>query len=210
MDATVGLVSAYLQLNGYFVQTEVPVVERFQRDPPRFQQTTDIDLLAVRFPSSVHRSDPSESERWAGLVEIDPALGAPERQMDVLIGEVKEGQVRLNPNFTSVTVLRSALWHTGGCTSEDLDAVVRSLQSNGVAEAEHCHGGSQRIRIVGFGGAPPEEAADSYRVVLLSDVLSFMERTIRENHEVFKVVDYSHPALSMLLLRSKLAERATA
>lgn len=209
MDATVGLVSAYLQMNGYFVQTEVPVVERTERDPPRYSQTTDIDLLAIRFPSSVHHDAPSESERWAGLVAIDPALGAPERQMDVIIGEVKEGRVRLNPNLTSEAVLRSALWHTGGCMNEDLDAVVSDLRSEGVAEAVHCHGGTQRIRIVGFGGAPPEKPADDYRVVLLRDVLGFMEETIRENHEVFKVVDYSHPALSMLLLRSKMAARGS-
>ena len=45
MDASVALATAYLQLNGYFVLSEVPVqvAERHA-----YRTATDLDLLAVR------------------------------------------------------------------------------------------------------------------------------------------------------------------
>lgn len=204
MDTAVALVSAYLQLNGYFVQTEVPVVERSHDDPPRFQQTTDIDVLAVRFPASAHRRPPRESQRWAGLVSVDPVLEAPREQTDVIIGEVKEGSAKLNPNLTKRTVLEAALWRTGGCMSQDLEGVSEGLRRTGEATAVHCDGGVQRFRLVAFGGRTSEEEPEGYSVVSLEAVVAFLWRTIRENSEVFKVVDFKDPVLGMMLLRQKV------
>lgn len=205
MDTAVHLVTAYLQLNGYFVQTEVPVVERVEEDPVRFEQVTDIDVLAVRFPSAVHLRPPRESEHWAGIVNVDPALEAPKEEMDVIIGEVKEGRSRMNPNLASADVLRVALQHTGGCMPEDIEETVGKLLEDGEARATHCHGGSQRIRLVAFGGTRPEEPRKTYRVIPLEQILTFLRSTIRDNQAVFKVIDSKDPALSQLLLLAKLA-----
>lgn len=204
MDTAVALVNAYLQMNGYFVQTEVPVVDRVEDDPPRFRQTTDIDLIAVRFPTTGHRKPPAERERWAGIVSVDEALGAPANRTDVIIGEVKEGSSRLNERLRSVPVLRAAAWHTGGCELEDLDRVARELHETGEAEAVHCDGGTQRFRLVSFGGTRPDEEPTGYDVVPLEDVLGFLERTLRENTDVFKVVDFKDPVVALLALRHKL------
>lgn len=204
MDTAVALVSAYLQLNGYFVRTEVPVVERVGDDPPRFRQKTDIDVLAVRFPASAHRDPPRRSERWAGIVSLDPALGAPVEEMDVIVGEVKEGTSRLNENLRSADVLRAALWHTGGCQPEDLDAVAGRLLETGEAGAVHCDGGRQRFRLVAFGGTRPEEPPAGYAVVPLADVIGFLRETLRENEAVFRGIDFKNPALGMLALGEKL------
>ena len=71
METAVDLVSIYLQLNGYFVQTEVPVVQRVPGcadEAARFEQVTDVDILAVRFPSLAHLEEPREREEWAGTV----------------------------------------------------------------------------------------------------------------------------------------------
>lgn len=204
MDTAVGLVSAYLQLNGYFVQTEVPILERVGAPAtPRFEQTTDIDILAVRFPSSVHLGPPRESERWAGIVEVDPALESPPDRMDVVIGEVKEGEARLNPNLRTPAVLEAVLWHTGGCMERDLERVAADLVERGEAETTHCNGGTQLIRLVAFGGAPPHRPGP-FHVVRLGGVLRFLRETVARNAEVFKVVDAKDPAMGMILLAGKL------
>lgn len=204
MDTAVALVSAYLQLNGYFVRTEVPVVERTDDPPPRFRQRTDVDVLAVRFPASSHREPPSERERWAGIVALDPALEVPEETTDVIIGEVKEGTSQLNEHLRSVDVLRAALWHAGGCEPEDLDRVAGELHESGEAEAVHCHGGTQRFRLVAFGGTRPDEPPADHTVFPLADVLAFLRDTIGEHHELFRVVDFKDPAMGMLALLDKL------
>jgi len=82
--------------------------------------------------------------------------------------------------------------------------VARELHETGVAEAVHCDGGTQRFRLVSFGGTRPQQEPSGYDVVPLEDVLAFLEGTLRANPEVFKVVDFKDPALAMLSLRRKL------
>lgn len=203
MDIAVDLVSAYLQLNGYFVKPEVPVLSRVEGSA-RFRKTTDIDILAVRFPSAVHLQPPRERAHWAGLVAVDPALDAPEEEMDVVIGEVKEGRSRLNPALRTREVLEAALWHSGGCMPADIDPTVDTLLETGEARARHCHGGVQRIRLMAFGGTRPDEDKPHYRVIPLSDVLAFLRRTIADNPETFGILDVDASALGMLLLLDKM------
>ena len=203
MDTAVALVTTYLQMNGYFVQTEVPIVERVSKDPPRFEQITDIDVLAVRFPSFIHTPPPRERDQWAGIVSVDPALGAPHDEMDVIIGEVKEGPSRLNPNLTEPRVLRAALQHTGGCMPEQIETLVQQLVEEGEARTTHCHGGAQRLRLVAFGGTEPQRAR-SYRVISLGHIFAFLQETVESNRAVFKVVDTRNAALAMILLAAKL------
>lgn len=47
MDSSVAIAAAYLQLNGYFVLTELPVQVA---DRHGYRTATDLDLLAVRLP----------------------------------------------------------------------------------------------------------------------------------------------------------------
>lgn len=90
MDTAVALASAYLHLDGHFVETEIPVMARIRHDQPRFQQSTEVDALGIRFPVSAHRRPPRESRRRAGLVSVDSGLEAPGDQTAVIIGEVSE------------------------------------------------------------------------------------------------------------------------
>jgi hypothetical protein len=203
METAVNLVSIYLQLNGYFLQTEVPVVERSLDNGERFDQVTDIDILAVRFPSKVHLGEPRERDQWAGTVTLDPNLGAPEEEIDVILGEVKEGASRLNPRLMEPKILRAALRHTGGCMPSDIDWIVDDLIDHGEARAVHGNGGAQIIRLVAFGGTRPADAK-VFRVIPLADILQFLHRVIEDNEEIFKAVTTKNSALSMLMLMSKL------
>jgi hypothetical protein len=67
VDTAVGLVQAYLRVNGYFTVAEYPVLDATGPGGPR--TITDLDILAVR----LHRA-PGAS----GTVDapLDPALGA--------------------------------------------------------------------------------------------------------------------------------------
>jgi hypothetical protein len=53
MDPAVALVQAYLQMNGYFTVTEYSVVEAAGRSN-QYRMSTDLDVLAVRFPGAGH------------------------------------------------------------------------------------------------------------------------------------------------------------
>ena len=46
MDTAVGLVQAYLRVNGYFTVAEYPVLDAAGADRPR--TVTDLDILAIR------------------------------------------------------------------------------------------------------------------------------------------------------------------
>ncbi|NIA02602.1 MAG: hypothetical protein GWO88_00070 [Planctomycetia bacterium] len=53
MDHAVGLVEAYLQINGYFTVAEYPVIESFGKN--HYGIATDLDILAFRFPKEYFR-----------------------------------------------------------------------------------------------------------------------------------------------------------
>lgn len=204
METAVNLVSIYLQLNGYFVQTEVPVVQRVADDPESFEQVTDVDILAVRFPSMAHLEEPRDRQEWAGTVALDPNLGAPKDKIDVILGEVKEGASRLNPRLLEPKILRAVVRHTGGCMPGDLERIVEDLIEHGEAVAIHCNGGAQAIRLAAFGGTRPDPDGRSFRIMPLADILAFLREVIEDNEEVFKVITTKNSALSMIMLMNKL------
>ena len=67
MDTAVGLVQAYLRVNGYFTVAEYPVLDATGPAGPR--TITDLDILAVR----LHRAPGASG---AADAPLDPALGA--------------------------------------------------------------------------------------------------------------------------------------
>ena len=52
MNAGVSLVRAYLNLNGYFTATDIPVIR--QNSKGGYRELTDIDVMGVRFPFAAH------------------------------------------------------------------------------------------------------------------------------------------------------------
>ena len=73
MNAGVALVRAYLRLNGYLTVDEFPVI-RGRKDGV-YQEITDVDVMAVRFPRAVHVIPRAgESPRHSLRLEADPEL----------------------------------------------------------------------------------------------------------------------------------------
>ncbi|MEZ6317235.1 MAG: hypothetical protein R3B49_00575 [Phycisphaerales bacterium] len=60
MDTAVSIVRAYLQANGYFTMTEVPVIEA---TGTVVRSATDLDVLAVRFPGE-RRTVANHGGQW--------------------------------------------------------------------------------------------------------------------------------------------------
>ena len=104
MDTAVGLVKAYLELAGYFVLAELPVRER---DGDHYRDVTDLDIVAVRFPS------PPGASAMTGQLRLflgsDRDLGSDDGSVEAIIGEVKEGKAMVNPALLRTDTVELAL-----------------------------------------------------------------------------------------------------
>jgi hypothetical protein len=87
MDTAVGLVRAYLQLNGYFTISEYPVVRKVGEG--RYRALTDVDIAGYHLPGG----EPDFAS--------DPVLQVPADRPDILIGEVKEGLAAISESVSS-------------------------------------------------------------------------------------------------------------
>lgn len=210
MNAGQALVRAYLNLNGFLTQTEIPVIERREEDGESggepYRVVTDIDVLALRFPHSEIRVAGGPPGPAGDLVfAVDPELGVSNDAMDLIIGEVKEGRPRLHPSLRSPETLGIALRRLGCCHPDKLPAVVEELRREGEARVE---GSSAwvpcRIRILAFGDGRPGDRGD-YRVVQLRHVAEFVQQHLRRYHDVLHAVDLADPALGILHLLEKLS-----
>ena len=117
MDTAVGLVQAYLHLNGYLVLTEVPVQ---LESGGAFYTETDLDILAVRFPHEPE-AHPSRSSTWEEFYRgADPVLDLETDSIDFIVGEVKEGRSHANPALRRQATLHFALHRIGCCPEGDV------------------------------------------------------------------------------------------
>lgn len=194
MDNAVALVQAYLRVNGYFTVTEFPIVETGKSGLPR--TATDIDVLAFRFPAAarlVPRHGRS-STRDVAFAEIDPSLGLRDGEADMLVGEVKEGKAVLNRGATEPAVLRAALTRFGCCSHEHAERLVAELMRKGTAQTEHGH----RIRLAAFGSTHGDGGARGCRVVLLSQVIAYLERYIDRHWDTLRLAEFKEPGLAFM------------
>ena len=153
VDAASGLVEAYLHVNGYLTLSEWQIQALNQRG--QWQTITDVDILAVRFPGDVflaHSQDPgirSTLKVPGALLMLEDGV------IDVIVGEIKEGEAVFNPAMTRhetlYTVLHRLRWLYG---DEGLSPVVVDLTERGVSRTAAPGGGRVRTRLVSFGQAP--------------------------------------------------------
>lgn len=197
MDAAVGLVEAYLRVNGYFTVAEYPVLEA---EPGGGVRTaTDLDVLAFRFPGAGRRVA-GEVGGAARRFEPDPALGCPPEHADMLIGEVKEGRPRLNPALHDPEVLRVALARFGCCPPEEAPRLARRLLRKGSVGLS---GTGHRARIVAFGTGGGEQGARAHTVVDLGHVIRFLRQHLREQWAALRHAQLKDGSLALIALLEK-------
>lgn len=200
MDNAVGLVQAYLHVNGFFTVTEYPVLESLESGA--YQSATDIDVVALRLP------------RAGGLVTIgsghaadfrsDPALGAASDRAQLLIGEVKEGAPALNRGATNPKVLAAVLTRFACCSRETVTSAVDLLLRHGEARIDA--GNPIDVRLIAFGTGSPAGGRD-YRVVQLDHVLGSLNDHLKDHWDVLRHAQIKDQTFSFLVMLEKARRR---
>lgn len=194
MDSAVALVKTYLQTNGFFTVTEYPILESVGVTS---RSVTDIDILAIRFPGAGGLG--SESHTGGMRIAPDPALDVSDEQIEVIIGEVKEGAAELNKAARDPAVLGAALRRFGAIRPDVEKDVVDQLLEDG--EAFHPVG--IRVRQMVFATKPPTRRHYPYLWMNIGKMTEWMRVEVDKNWDKIKSVQSKDPALSFMLLFEK-------
>lgn len=152
MDIAVDLVEIYLRTNGYLTLSEWQVQTFSERG--QWETLTDIDIFAIRFPGQILAAMPSPTTTPEDLAVEDPALFLEPDTADVIIGEVKEGDVQFNAAIGREETLKTALHRLKWLYDGPLDDVCAEVARIGLSYATARGGGRIRTRLVAFGQAP--------------------------------------------------------
>ena len=194
MDTAVALVKTYLQANGFFTVTEYPILESIGLTT---RTVTDIDVLALRFPGAGGLG--SEAPTGGLRIEPDAALEVSDEQIELIIGEVKEGAAELNKAARDPEVVAAALRRFGALSREVEKELVGELLEDG----EAFHPAGIRGRQMVFATKPPTRRHYSYLWMNIGDIAEWMQHTVEEHWDEIKMIQSKDPALSFLLLFEK-------
>lgn len=202
MDVAVDLVEVFLRFNGYMTLSEWHVLAENPRGD--WEMLTDVDILAVRFPGQVLLADVHDPTRAGELEVPGTVLKLENDTVDVIIGEVKQGQAVLNPSLTNHKTLHTILHRLQWLyTGRHLADVVDDLSDRGVCYTPARGGGRVRTRLVAFGQA---EAA-TLNAVPMGIILERVARTLEEHEDVLRSVLFASPSAATLALAHKTGFR---
>jgi hypothetical protein len=194
MDTAVALVKTYLQANGFFTVTEYPILESVGLTT---RTVTDIDILALRFPGAGGIS--SEAPTGGLRIEPDDALEVSDTQIELIIGEVKEGAAELNKAARDPAVVAAALRRFGALDPEIEKELVRELLEDG----EALHPAGIRVRQMVFATKPPTRRHYSYLWMNIGHIAEWLQVRVEQHWDEIKMIQSKDPALSFLLLFEK-------
>ncbi|MDJ0663802.1 MAG: hypothetical protein QNJ75_04530 [Acidimicrobiia bacterium] len=197
MDIAVNLVENYLRLTGYLTLSEFEVQRRDERG--RYKTVTDIDIMGVRMPGDVSRGDGNRDGDCEMLLIDDPVLELERDTIDVIIGEVKQGQAELNPGIKDHGVLHSLLRRIEWLYSDDLGSVIRALQQQGLHRGEGKGGAKVRTRLVAFG----RSSFSNQSTISLSHMITTLLEFFEEHEEASRPIQFREPAPAFLSLLLK-------
>ncbi len=197
MDIGINLVESYLRLAGYLTLTEFEVQGR--KDDGTYDTITDVDVVAVRFPGNVYVGDPHDPECGMLLID-DPELRLEEDCVDVIIGEVKQGEAAINPKLLDHRTLHAVLQRIAWLYAEDLEEVVAGLQKDGFHTSPSRGHGVVRTRIVAFGRAPESNLNTITHTHVITTLLSFFDQF----EDAFRPLQFKDPAPAFLRLLTKI------
>lgn len=195
MDIAVNLIENYLRLTGYMTLSEFEVQRR--GEDGQFKTITDVDIMGIRMPGEIYLGDPHEDCHL--LLIDDPNLQLEDDVIDVIIGEVKQGQAELNPGIKDHVVLHSMLRRVGWAYGEPLEAVVDGLQQNLIHYSPGRGNGRVRTRLVAFGRSDTNDL----HTISLTHVVRTMLRFFEEHEEAFRPIQFKEPAPAFLRLLLK-------
>lgn len=190
---------AYLRLNGFFTVTEYPIIGIGKHGA---YSLTDVDVLAARFPSA-QQWITSRGQRGYAF-ENDPLLEIEPHCIQMIIGEVKEGRAKLNPNAYTPAVIEAVI-RRFGCCDEEPGEVALQVIGHGSADT---HLGNQkcRIRMMAFGGGP-DIPASNYDCITLRHVVGYLNNFVHRHSEVFLSAQIKDESFDLMALLVKLGVR---
>ena len=204
MDTAVGVVKTYLELCGYFVLAEVPVRTAAGSAGAGYRDATDLDILAVRFPHPPLAAPRRVTRPLEVFLGADPALDDFEHGVDVIVGEVKEGQARLNPALRRAETVAFALRRLGCCPEAQVEAEARAVAERGAQEMAMPGRVPCRVRLVAFGGTGVA-GKRGVRTVPLAHCVAFVRARLRDSRDVLAGAQFKDPVLALYALEDKLA-----
>ena len=197
MDIAVNLIENYLRVNGYLTLSEFEVQRRVSGG--HYKTVTDVDIMAVRFPGDVFMGDPHSAREAELLLIDDPVLELAATTIDVVIGEVKQGQAELNDNIKNHGVLHTMLHRIEWLYGVPLDHVIQGLQRKGIHTGPSCATGDIRTRLVAFGRSDTVDLSTISLTHVVNTMIGFMS-----SHEAaLKPIQFKEPAPAMLRLLMK-------
>lgn len=199
---------AYLELCGYFVLTELPV--RAKRDE-EYRDLTDLDVIAVRFPHRPLKLANEISRPLDVFLATDAALETLDEGIDVIIGEVKEGEARFNPALRRTETIAFALRRLGCCPEELVEREAATIARQGLRDLTMAGGQRCRVRLVAFAGHGGSTAT-GFPTISLGRCSSFIAERLQTSRDVLAGVQFKDPVLGLFALQDKLLtqKRSTA
>jgi hypothetical protein len=198
MDIAVNLVESYLRLNGYLTLSEFEVQKRTKRGS--YETVTDVDIVGLRFPGDIYAADPHDEAECRLLLIHDEVLALEDDLIDVIIGEVKQGEAVFNPGLTAHEVLHSVLRRFEWVFQDPIDGVVEEIQESGISIVPTKSGGRVRCRLVAFGQSPK----DDLHTISLSHIVETMTTFMTDFDHVLRPAQFKDPAPGLLRLLSKI------
>lgn len=194
MDIAVNLVESYLRLNGYLTLSEFEVQRKVSDGS--YESVTDVDIVGLRFPGAGVAEAPD-----FGMVLIDDeALHLEPDTVDVIVGEVKEGEAEFNPRIKRPEVLRAVLSRVEWVYTAPLEQVVESLRGPGISRVPACRGAATvRTRLVAFGRSPHSHL----HTISLAHIFETMVAHLERLRALGRPVYYKDPAPALLQLLVK-------
>jgi len=165
----------------------------------RFRTVTDIDIMGIRFPGAIYIGDPHQPADYAMLLIDDPVLGLEDDTIDVIVGEVKQGEAELNPGIKDHGVLHSMLRRVEWIYATGVDGVIDGLQRDGIHRAHGKGGASVRTRLVAFGRSHYSDL----NTVSLSHIITTLLEFFEQHEDAYRPIQFREPAPAFLSLLLK-------
>ncbi|MFQ5522889.1 MAG: hypothetical protein ACE5F5_04855 [Acidimicrobiia bacterium] len=202
MDTAVALVEIYLRLNGYLTLSEWQI--QTLSESGQWQTLTDVDILGLRFPGDIYLVDLHDPEQREAMRMTGELLTLVEDTVDVIVGEVKEGEAVFNPAVSHHQTLHTALHRLAWLYGEgDLEKIVEDLGAHGVCYTPARGGGTIRTRLVAFGRAPEV----TLNTVPIGRILKRLTAIFETHDKVLRSMRFSNPAAATLNLLHKTGFR---
>ena len=197
MDVAVNLVESYLRLNGYLTLSEFEIQKK--GSDGSYRTLTDVDIVGLRFPGDVLAADSYDVEDGRMLLIHDSALRLEQDQVDVIIGEVKQGEAVFNPGLTAHQVLHTVMGRVEWIYGSEIGAIVDEVAREGIAVTPSRHGGTVRTRLVAFGRSPHVDL----HTISLSHIVEQMTDFMTDFDDVLRSANFKDPASALLRLLAK-------